>query len=310
MNGSSTTPRDRRGKSRDSAPAKQNRVRYAQHTPNPGDRCFCSHVFSVALSRRLVMTPWLRLWVDMPNDPKFRTVARVAKQPIALVLATYVHLLVSASSNATERGRTQPNALEDIASALEVSDEQIAQIWDAMQGRLRDADLLTGWSKRQPLREDGSALRAKEHREKQRRLSDEHKQTQPNAEKHPEVEVEVEDKSKAKSRSPTKKLAPSGTRFALTALPPEWMVFCQSERSDLDPLATFARFHDHWISKPGAAGRKLDWLATWRNWVRNERPAQSVGKYAGVIAGLTGRKGPARAVNMGDVVDVPSRLVG
>jgi uncharacterized protein YdaU (DUF1376 family) len=27
-------------------------------------------------------------------------------------------------------------------------------------------------------------------------------------------------------------------------------------------------FHDHWVAKPGVAGRKEDWFATWRNWVR------------------------------------------
>ena len=31
------------------------------------------------------------------------------------------------------------------------------------------------------------------------------------------------------------------------------------------------RFKDHWIAKPGKDGKKLDWLATWRNWCRNER---------------------------------------
>ena len=29
-----------------------------------------------------------------------------------------------------------------------------------------------------------------------------------------------------------------------------------------------ASFMDYWHSKPGAAGRKTDWSATWRNWVR------------------------------------------
>jgi len=29
-------------------------------------------------------------------------------------------------------------------------------------------------------------------------------------------------------------------------------------------------FKDHWVSVPGAKGCKLDWLATWRNWVRKE----------------------------------------
>lgn len=28
------------------------------------------------------------------------------------------------------------------------------------------------------------------------------------------------------------------------------------------------RFRDYWLAKPGAGGVKLDWQATWRNWVR------------------------------------------
>ena len=31
-----------------------------------------------------------------------------------------------------------------------------------------------------------------------------------------------------------------------------------------------AKFKDHWLSKPGAAGVKANWLATWRNWIREE----------------------------------------
>lgn len=29
------------------------------------------------------------------------------------------------------------------------------------------------------------------------------------------------------------------------------------------------KFRDFWTAKPGAAGRKLDWRGTWRNWVRS-----------------------------------------
>ncbi len=29
------------------------------------------------------------------------------------------------------------------------------------------------------------------------------------------------------------------------------------------------KFRDYWVAKPGAAGRKLDWRGTWRNWVRS-----------------------------------------
>jgi len=119
---------------------------------------------------------WLRLWHDMPNDPKWRTIARASKQPISLVISVYLHVIVNAS-NATERGRTQNLCSEDLASALDVSTAQIEDVLEAMQGRVLDGDSVSGWSKRQVDREDGSAERAKAWREAQKQQ----KRTQPNA---------------------------------------------------------------------------------------------------------------------------------
>ncbi|EFE0806000.1 phage replisome organizer, partial [Escherichia coli] len=71
---------------------------------------------------------WLRLWHDMPNDPKWRTIARVSGQPIATVMAVYIHLLVSASRNVTTchgvslRGHIDVTT-EDLASALDVTED-------------------------------------------------------------------------------------------------------------------------------------------------------------------------------------------
>jgi len=58
----------------------------------------------------------------------------------------------------------------------------------------------------------------------------------------------------------------------------EWAV---KERPDLDIEVTISKFRDHWTAKPGIAGRKLDWDATFRNWVRNEKP----GTKAAVVTG-------------------------
>lgn len=128
-------------------------------------------------------TQWLRLWHDMPNDPKWRTIARASKQSIPSVMAVYLHLLVNAS-NATERGRTQNVCSEDIASALDLECDQVDAIISAMQGRVLEGDLIAGWSKRQVEREDGGAERSKAWRdakkaEKQAQSNAE--QTQPNA---------------------------------------------------------------------------------------------------------------------------------
>lgn len=54
-------------------------------------------------------------------------------------------------------------------------------------------------------------------------------------------------------------------------LPDDWRVFCQTERPELDPSQVAAKFADYWHGKPGKAGTKVDWQATWRNWVREER---------------------------------------
>lgn len=114
---------------------------------------------------------WLRLWHDMPTDPKWRTISKASGQRIGDVMAVYVHLLVCAS-NATERGRTQSFNSEDVASALDLDTEQVEQIITAMQGRVLDGDLLKGWENRQVAREDGSAERSKAWREAQKAASE------------------------------------------------------------------------------------------------------------------------------------------
>ena len=61
-----------------------------------------------------------------------------------------------------------------------------------------------------------------------------------------------------------------GSRLAKDLIfPSEWLIFCKQERPELQPLQTFEKFKDYWISQAGQKGVKLDWFATWRNWVRN-----------------------------------------
>jgi hypothetical protein len=82
-------------------------------------------------------------------------------------------------------------------------------------------------------------------------------------------EKEKEKESKPKSRDAT-----------ATRLPADWkpdgaeIAFCKSKRPDLNPECVADRFRDYWLAQPGINGRKTDWKATWRNWVRSERVNQ------------------------------------
>ena len=129
---------------------------------------------------------WLRLWHDMPNDPKWRTIARVSGQPIATVMAVYIHLLVSASRNVT-RGHIDVTT-EDLASALDVTEEVIDSILQTMQGRVLDGDLITGWEKRQVLKEDNGNISqtAKSPAERKRAQRERERKREQNGDCHGE----------------------------------------------------------------------------------------------------------------------------
>jgi hypothetical protein len=77
----------------------------------------------------------------------------------------------------------------------------------------------------------------------------------------PETERETEAETKKEKKTLGKRLASDFT------FPKEWEEFCQQTRPELNPTRTFDQFKDYWVSAP--KGTKLDWFATWRNWVRN-----------------------------------------
>ena len=57
-------------------------------------------------------------------------------------------------------------------------------------------------------------------------------------------------------------------------LPKPWGEWAQTERPDLNIRQTADQFRDYWIAQAGQKGVKLDWAATWRNWVRNSKAAK------------------------------------
>lgn len=124
------------------------------------------------------------------------------------------------------------------------------------------------------------AKRAAEHRVKSNAKSNGASVTPalPREEKRRE-EIHQEQKPKKEQGA-----SPNGSRLpADWALPIEWMTWAVSERPELNAQAEADRFRDYWHGVAGAKGRKADWQATWRNWIRNARggpPKQAPAKHS------------------------------
>jgi hypothetical protein len=85
----------------------------------------------------------------------------------------------------------------------------------------------------------------------------------------PETEGETEKETETKERKKHR-----GTRLPTDfEIPDDWISYCQTERPDLHPHKTFDAFKDYWIAAP--KGTKLNWMATWRNWVRSQKADKS-----------------------------------
>lgn len=114
------------------------------------------------------MTDWVRLWHDMPTDPKWRVIARKSGQPLACVIALFTLMLTTASA-ADQRGSIAGLSNEDAAAALDMDEDAVVAIREAMEGRVLEDGRLSGWDRRQPKRErenDDSSQRVKEHRQR------------------------------------------------------------------------------------------------------------------------------------------------
>jgi hypothetical protein len=152
------------------------------------------------------MTRWVRLWEDMPNDPKWRVIAAKAMKriethetrvTIAEVLAVFLHMLTSSTSGNLDGWND-----EVIASAIDSETSKIRGIREAMDGLVLSGNVLKGWEKRQPKREDFSTERVRAFRERKRVVSRfETSETQCNAPEENRVDISFLEKKKQKTRA-------------------------------------------------------------------------------------------------------------
>jgi hypothetical protein len=104
------------------------------------------------------------------------------------------------------------------------------------------------------------------------------------------------------SKAPTSGLqpllsAPPATDRKLgTRLPDDWLPsrelvdWARGECPNVDSKRETERFRDYWHAKPGKDGRKLDWVKTWKNWMRTAQDRQGPRDRGGVSKLARGRE--------------------
>ncbi len=209
----------------------------------------------------------------MPNDPKWRTISRISGQPITLVISLYVHLLVDASRNVT-RGHVDVTP-EDLASALDVTEDAISSVLAAMQGRVLEGAKLSGWESRQVKREDdgnpetGTKSAAQRKREQRQR----EKETRENSQCHDESRNVTLDKIREETptslRSVGESSAQDNSRTTAPAdMQPARTHVALAGNLNLDVHAELAKFLDHHRAE---GSTYADWNAAFSKWLRTAR---------------------------------------
>lgn len=84
-----------------------------------------------------------------------------------------------------------------------------------------------------------------------------------------------------------------------------WFFEEQLDKAIPNPAMEHAAFCDYWKAKPGADARKLDWAATWRNWMRR---AGSQRNYHGASGGPGPRTRSTTDMKVAQTLDLAEKF--
>lgn len=225
----------------------------------------------------------------MMRDEKLVGVAVRSKQPIERVLWVWGAILESASE-INDEGRFELDVAE-VAYFLRADEVDICAITGGLEAAERLASSrVVKWNNRQYV-SDKSVARQAAFRERQKgvkssgsdNLSGISDVTPPSR----DVAVTAQDTdtdtdTEIRKKEPKKVLSKEkrGTRLS-DDFEPDGTCWSVAEDMILTPRQSqteFEKFKDYWKGKAGAAGVKLDWQATFRNWLRNSK-GNSNGNY-------------------------------
>ena len=169
-----------------------------------------------------------------------------------------------------------PEALTDAGLWERTHDGYVFYNWHEYQPSKQDVD-----AERAASRERMRDLRAKRRNRKpleQAEAGDAFGRTVPNSSENvrnpdptrPDPTRPTKEEANASS-APRKRAARISEDFQVT---PEMKLWASTKAPGIDLGLETEKFINYWVAKSGKEATKLDWAATWRNWILNAKPAQ------------------------------------
>ena len=198
--------------------------------------------------------PWFRLYSEFAHDPKVQMLSEAMQR-------RYVMLLCLRCSEVLETLHETEIAFQLRLSTEEL--EQTKQLFISKNFIDKHWNLLN-WDKRQFV-SDSSTMRVAKHRSKKKQVSN----VDETLQKRPSNAIDTDtDTEQIQKRVNNKRGSRLAQDWVLNKSMGDWAT---QERPDLDVRQVAEQFKDYWVAQAGQKGVKLDWDATWRNWIRNTK---------------------------------------
>jgi len=198
--------------------------------------------------------PWFRLYSEFAHDPKIQMLSEAMQR-------RYVMLMCLRCSEVLETLHET-----EIAFQLRLSTEELDQTKQLFISKnfIDKHWNLLNWDKRQFV-SDSSTMRVAKHRNKKKQVSNADETLQKRPSNAIDTDTDTEQIQKKVNNKRGSRLAQD---WFLSKSMGDWAT---KERPDLDVRQVAEQFKDYWVAQAGQKGVKLDWDATWRNWIRNTK---------------------------------------
>jgi hypothetical protein len=209
---------------------------------------------------------WFRMYAEFATDPKVQSMDETLQRRFTMFLCLHCS------------GEYEALSDDELACALRITTDEVVRTKEVFRAKgFLDAEFkIRNWNKRQYKSDDVNA-RVKKHRDEKRKQTCNVSVTPSETDTESEAETDSEKKKKSEvpdtssggvggDASRKRSAEPRGSRLPTPFLVTKEMRAWATEKAPHVNLESATEdFCNYWRALPGARGRKLDWVLTWKN---------------------------------------------